>query len=681
MFMSLAGIVIAQQYERVERSADFIAGKNRSNTINDALIANGNVRTSCTQFNLAPLALESETACQRARSALIDRLKTAHLSIEIPPMTAPAPNNAVDDFIHQSDVSSAIFNALFVEYVDSGLQLTDDPIIYTLARTNMIHLPKLAELISAVKGLEPLIVDGFVTDSLAAGFVGQVNLLKRQTFRTLQALNAANPGDESKRLLEDLTLLKQTFDQYWKLVENRKFQYFTQPQTERFLERVAANANKIEAIQNQIHTHVERQLTASLTAMYNSALSLFIATLALCVLIQVVIVLVFKWLIFAVNALQVAERKSTQSAVTLERALEKQDKMFAIIGHELRTPAASLKMQIDELLHKNSVDKPILGLSKTAEHLLDVLDDMRIGTNAALAKQNHTASRFSVFDLVEESINNVKYIASQYQVELSLKGTKATATGHYGFKKPLRQIIINLTKNAIIHSKGTSVELVLEHAPLNDTETAFTLQIKDNGVGIKPDSVERLFGAFERGDSQSEGTGLGLNVSRELARTLKQGDLRHTPNPTGGSIFVFTFTLEKAHANQEETSPASSHLKGLKVLLVEDTPTLRMLGKTMLNRAGAVVTDAENGAEGLKLASDNVYDLIVTDIMMPEVDGYALTTQLRSMGILTPIIGVTGATVGNEAERLMNCGANAVLGKPLNINALEWQLTQLSPKT
>lgn len=118
-------------------------------------------------------------------------------------------------------------------------------------------------------------------------------------------------------------------------------------------------------------------------------------------------------------------------------------------------------------------------------------------------------------------------------------------------------------------------------------------------------------------------------------------------------------------------------LQNLKILLVEDTPMLRMIASKILTQNGAIVTEAEDGIIGLNQASTGDFDLVITDIMMPNCDGYELTVRLREQGFVNPIIGVTGATVGSEAERLIACGANAVLPKPLTLLSITEELKKL----
>jgi CheY-like chemotaxis protein len=308
---------------------------------------------------------------------------------------------------------------------------------------------------------------------------------------------------------------------------------------------------------------------------------------------------------------------------------------------------------------------------------------MRVGADTSLITESRVETQLSVHRILEEASHTLFYTANQYGVDIQVRGM--TDELHVGYKKQIRQIIINTAKNAIVHSQGTQVILDLSFSSAED-QTSYQLQIIDNGKGIPNQEVERLFEAFERGDTQSSGTGLGLHISRELARSLPEGDLIYSPNPEGGAIFTLSFTLKQVKQDEAAAAAAAAAakehpIKGKKILLVEDTATLRMLGKTILTREGADVVDVENGRLALEAFSEQSFDLVITDIMMPVMDGYELTETLRSWGATLPIIGVTGATVGNEADNLLAKGADRVMPKPLNLNNLETVLQELGFKS
>ena len=355
--------------------------------------------------------------------------------------------------------------------------------------------------------------------------------------------------------------------------------------------------------------------------------------------------------------------------------------MFATIGHELRTPAATVKMLLDE--ETQTAPSPnLIEARKTSNHLLSILDDMRISVSpSTLTEAAKTESTFSVFETLERSIRGVSKLADEMGVAIQLEGKRIHRQGHLGSAKSIQQITQNLLRNAVLHSRGNKVVVKLDFEHLRADKTRFAISVIDNGVGIPPTISSSMFDAFERGDSQAEGSGLGLFIAKKLARELPSGSLSYQRNPAGGSIFEFGFELAKCvdaalpgHTDQEK-----SPLEGLSVLLVDDTKTLRLLGKTVLERAGARVEVAEDGEEALKAMQLFSPDLVLTDINMPNMNGYQLTSALREQGFAKPIIGITAATVGMEADTLLECGADQVLAKPLTREAVETALKITRP--
>lgn len=358
--------------------------------------------------------------------------------------------------------------------------------------------------------------------------------------------------------------------------------------------------------------------------------------------------------------------------------LETNERIYGVIGHELRTPAATIKMLIDvELEHNRS--KNIVELQQLSTHLLCVLDDMKMSSVSSSLSAYNNDEVISVYDVVERAIEGIKPLAEKHLFTINFEAQKSASDHHKGSTKAIFQIIQNLMKNAILHSGGNSVTVTKIAEDLNDGSTHYLINVIDDGKGIDPKFRGRMFNAFERGETLSEGTGLGLNVCKQIANTLDQGDLRYIENPAGGANFELTFVLKKCDES-DTSSPKDNdveYLKGLKVLLVEDTPILRMISSKLLAQNGAIVTEAEDGVIGLNKAKENSYDLVITDIMMPNCDGYELTKALRKQGFTNPIIGVTGATVGNEANRLLVCGANTVLPKPLSLSGITEELKKL----
>ena len=367
----------------------------------------------------------------------------------------------------------------------------------------------------------------------------------------------------------------------------------------------------------------------------------------------------------------------------LKKKSEQQSDMFAVIGHELRTPVAAIQM----LLEDRSIPEPdqlneIKGISK---HLLDVLEDLRVVVNPERASEGKTEWA-ALDDIVTRAASPLKPMLAQKEMTLSLE---LSSLNREAFSNPqaLRQLVSNLIKNAAIHSHGDHVQLITAYRPIDDHQYEYTLSVADDGKGIPSSDVESLFKAFSRGDTQEDGTGLGLFIVKQLATQLG-GTVTYKTSSMGGAQFDVRFVVDTRPKNgtQAQTEAESinqdqtSVINGLNILMAEDDRMLRMLTTNTLNKQGAQVKAFENGQLALAAYPKDNYDLIITDLMMPVMDGKALTIALRQNGCTLPIIAVTAAVVGEETEQLLNVGVDAVIAKPINADKLTSALLEIQQK-
>ena len=547
-------------------------------------------------------------------------------------------------------------------YTESGIQLNSARDAYTTGRLLMVHLPELYAYLTITRDEALLAQNAKISFDQLRETQGAVHRIAEQAKNTFGALLQSDKTPAAQRLNSEMLKLHTEIEAYFDQLDATRFTRPNQNGFERDVQQVEVAAGLLQNLMDlklKVGERFDYYLTEAESDIYQQTTGLVV----LFIVLQTVLILLFTAIGRSVKAAQVSAEK-------LKTTLEKQDKMFAIIGHELRTPAASMKMQLDELSRTRVTDKTLEELKSTSEHLLDVLDDMRVGSAQSITSEYKVASSFSVYRLCEETVHSLYFMAGRYQVDLFFNASAQSELASYGFKKQLRQILINTVKNALIHAQASRVELRLQTDEYEGDKTAFTISVIDNGKGIPEADQERLFEAFERGETISSGSGLGLHVSRELAREFEQGDLQYRSGSAGGSEFQLSFILPNYRPDESQQGDVTSAIQGKRILLVEDTPTLLMLGHTILSRAGAEVVDATDGSIGLSLASEQPFDLVITDIMMPQMDGYEMTQKLRAQGFTNPIIGVTGATVGHEADRLLECGATAVLPKPLTLDNL-----------
>ena len=362
---------------------------------------------------------------------------------------------------------------------------------------------------------------------------------------------------------------------------------------------------------------------------------------------------------------------------SLRETSERQRELFAVIGHELRTPVASIAMVTDA--NDLSDKEKLHTISDISRNLLGVLEDLRsvVVPERARGTKDSAGSPETV---VERAVNTVVPLAKEQgvSVHLRLSGIEPI----YRFRQQaLRQLVTNLVKNAVLHSQGRNVWVSVTEMQADEGRSLVRLCVEDDGTGIPEDQIERLFQAFSRGDTQCDGTGLGLFIARELSEELGGSLEYHDSEIHGGACFVACFPLEQVEAQAQAKAQASISLDGMRILLAEDDRMLRMLTEKALRNRGANVYSFENGKLALNAWTEGNFDLILTDLMMPEMNGLEFTAALRAQGCKIPILAVTAAVVGTETDQLLASGADGVIAKPITIDALVDELARMEQES
>ena len=356
-----------------------------------------------------------------------------------------------------------------------------------------------------------------------------------------------------------------------------------------------------------------------------------------------------------------------------EDMLQQQQKMFAIIGHELRTPVSAVSMLIED--DQIETGEKLEQLKDISAGLLNVIDDLRLVSNPG-EKQR---SKLEVEDperVISGALGSLKMVFQDRSVQVH-SSIESTSLKMRIPAQSLRQTVTNLAKNAALHSEGENIYISLSYSETLGSGLLATLRVEDDGKGIKPERRKRLFEAFERGDSQQDGSGLGLYIVRTLA-TKMNGAVSCTASRYGGACFSVTFPVSRAALVESDliAQPQLS-LDGMRILFAEDEATLRLLTDRMLTKRGAKVTCCEDGAEALEVFKKGRFDLLLTDMMMPRMGGVALTKAVREIAPEFPIIAVTAAVLGTESDKLKLAGVNAVVAKPITAAVLQKTLDEL----
>ena len=375
------------------------------------------------------------------------------------------------------------------------------------------------------------------------------------------------------------------------------------------------------------------------------------------------------------DELVAAKEQSEQRGAELQSLLDRQKQMYAVIGHELRTPAASLQMILDTQDEQEELNKALI--QANLQQLISVIDTLRA---VAQPEKRVKGIYYDVLmdELLTQQLENFEPMAQQTKVRLHEDFEGLTVHPVRIQSTLVRQVVSNLIKNALIHSGASDITLQARAELLPERKKHLLIRVLDNGSGIPQETLKTLFKPFARGATHADGTGLGLYICKDLIENMG-GTLRYLDNPGGGSCFEIDLTVDLADESANDVADeGASLLVGKSILLVEDNKTLQLLTEKLLTKQGASVVLANQGLEGLSHYQAGQFDLILSDIFMPEMNGYEFVSELRKRDCRLPIIGLTAATIGEEKEQMLAAGADVVMSKPMNITEVSKWLANFS---
>ncbi len=366
------------------------------------------------------------------------------------------------------------------------------------------------------------------------------------------------------------------------------------------------------------------------------------------------------------------------------QASQSKSQFLANMSHEIRTPMNGVLGMAELLLATELDDRQrrfIESLYRSGESLLDIINDILDFSKIEAGKLELESIDFDLRALIEDLIELLAPRAHQKRVELAYKLAAGLPRTVRGDPTRLRQVLINIIGNAIKFTERGEVVLTVE--PLaGDTgaaagsATLVRFVIRDTGIGMRPEAVERLFSVFMQADQSSSrrygGTGLGLAICRQLTE-LMGGRISASSRIGEGSVFQVELPL--CHGDSGAIAPRpvpAASIAGRRVLIAEDNPTNRRILDEQLRALEMDCALAENGRQALQMLrvaarSASPFDVAVVDMKMPIMDGMALCEQVRADAALSGVrlVMLTSITGRDEARRAQAIGVDAYLSKPV----------------
>lgn len=373
-----------------------------------------------------------------------------------------------------------------------------------------------------------------------------------------------------------------------------------------------------------------------------------------------------------------------------ESANAAKDRFLAIVSHELRTPLNPIIGYSDILLSrlKDPRNRKFLAtISKSARSMLRLITDVLNYTMIESGKAELVEQPFQLSDLVsliEQQLEpSVGESGNVLLVRMECPDCTLMGDDHV-----IRQVVVNLSMNALKFTEKGTVSVTCRRVnEVGTYEPKFVFEIKDTGIGIPSDQLSRIFEPFEQVGSvdqaETKGVGLGLAICRQLTDTMR-GDLSVASELGKGSTFTLSLPFREVLKNETVDISAIEHSgnvfgKPYKVLVVEDDESNRSFLRDILVESGCDVTTVENGSKSVDVLNADLYDVVLMDIGMPEMNGFEATAIIRSSNgpnRNVPIIGVSAHAAKRVKSDCLASGMNAFLEKPISADTFNETLSK-----
>ena len=387
------------------------------------------------------------------------------------------------------------------------------------------------------------------------------------------------------------------------------------------------------------------------------------------------------------------QNELVEKTIALEsekKANQSKSDFLSRMSHDMRTPLNGI-IGLMDICMKHPEDRTLVDSSRlkarvAADHLLSLIND-----TLELSKLESEEAKLAKEDFyLPELIHEVETIAQMRADEECI--TIRFMDDPYSIPYPnligsslhVKQIFLNLITNSIKYNrKNGSVDCYLKEEKESEERVLVDVTIKDTGIGMSEDFLKNIFQPFVQADqgarSQYKGTGLGMAIVKELLERMGgtiQIDSVENQGTTIHVVIPFEIAEESA-AVQEMSELPKENLSGRRILLVEDNELNREIAAFLLKDEGISVTEAEDGQQAVECflkMPEGYYDAVLMDIMMPVMDGYQATREIRGSGkkdaAMIPIIAMTANAFAEDKRKTMEAGMDAHLSKPINVPEL-----------
>lgn len=365
--------------------------------------------------------------------------------------------------------------------------------------------------------------------------------------------------------------------------------------------------------------------------------------------------------------------------IDAEKLAKVKEDFLSNMSHEIRTPLSAI-LGFSEQLAKTDLGHSqrnyLNVVRKSSEHLLLIVNDILDYSRLGAGKLSFEIIPFLEQEVIFEVFETLAGSAKDKGLTLEIQVDENAEEPVLGDPFRLKQVLLNLVGNAIKFTATGSVKIESERQLQKDGKLILQVSVSDTGIGIAADKLSIIFNDFTQADSSSTreygGSGLGLAICKRLVE-MQNGTISAESTPGEGSKFTLKIpcalvSAEKQQKPPQQTLADNSSLQGKRILLVDDDAFNILLTRIILENWGMLVEVAMNGREGILKAGESDFDLVFTDINMPEMNGIELTRSIRTLPderrSAVPIIAFTANALKGDLEKYLLAGIDGFLLKP-----------------